>query len=427
MCKYLMLLMAAVAALLTVLVVATGGAALGAMMAAGAVAGAAGGAAGTVMGGLICGQKAALARTWLGSKNNFIIGGQPTLTTEHQMVCALMGGTIKPIPAVKNFWQATALGLGNWVSEMLQCVMAGAAIGAVGEILVLGPGVFFEGAVSSLVTNVVSTWTTGVGLGIRGLMGYSAGVKAKYEQGLSDEEVLAESGKGFVGMELGTYESVRRICTGQGTIMDAAGILLWFSPAGKSRQSETKTKESKPSEEAKANEEAQARARQEAISEEPPAPDGEAYEGAKNLEGYDLIKKFREKAGLDPYSAKSGDTVAMLDVNGRKFFGVNSRLSPASLPLRRTWFEKIEWQPTKAKKPDHMGRAQSMTHAEAHSLLRAKERLGSLPEKLEMYVDRVTCNQCIGELPAILKAVGVKELTVYSGGNTAPRIIYAAQ
>jgi hypothetical protein len=189
------------------------------------------------MGGLICGQKAALARTWLGSKHNFLIGGQPTLTTEHQMVCALVGGTIKPIPQVKNFWQASALGLGNWVGEMLQCVMAGAAIGAVGEILVLGPGVFFERAVSSLVTNVVSTWTTGVGLGIRGLMGYSAGVKAKYEQGLSEEEVLAESGKGFVGMELGTYESVKRICTGQGTIMDAAGILLWFSPAGKSQVS----------------------------------------------------------------------------------------------------------------------------------------------------------------------------------------------
>jgi hypothetical protein len=82
----------------------------------------------------------------------------------------------------------------------------------------------------------------------------------RYEQGLSEEEVLAESGKGFVGMELGTYESVKRICTGQGTIMDAAGILLWFSPAGKSRQSESKTRESKPTEEGKVKEEAQAKA-----------------------------------------------------------------------------------------------------------------------------------------------------------------------
>ena len=82
----------------------------------------------------------------------------------------------------------------------------------------------------------------------------------RYEQGLNAEEVLAESGKGFVGMKLGTYESVKRICTGQGTIMDAAGLLLWFSPAGKSQQSESKTRESKPGEEAKANEETQARA-----------------------------------------------------------------------------------------------------------------------------------------------------------------------
>ncbi len=284
MCKYLMLLMAALAALIAVLVVATGGAALGAMMAAGALAGAAGGAAGTVMGGLICGQKAALARSWLGSKNNFFIGGQPTLTTEHKMVCALVGGTIQPIPQVKNFWQASALGLGNWVGEMLQCVMAGAAIGAVGEILVLGPGVFFQGAIGNLVANLIGTWTTGMGLAIRGLMSYSAGVKARYEKGLSDEEVLAESGKGFLGMELGTFESVKRICTGQGNIMDAAGLLLWFSPAGKSQQNESKTKESKPGEEAKANEEAQVRAREEVVADEAPAPDGEAYERGKQVD-----------------------------------------------------------------------------------------------------------------------------------------------
>jgi hypothetical protein len=42
-----------------------------------------------------------------------------------------------------------------------------------------------------------------------------AEVKAKYEQGLSDEEVAAEMGKGFVSMEMGTIESIKRICTGQ--------------------------------------------------------------------------------------------------------------------------------------------------------------------------------------------------------------------
>ena len=38
--------------------------------------------------------------------------------------------------------------------------------------------------------------------------------------------MLAESVKGFLGLELGTYEGVKRICNGQGTIMDAAGLLL---------------------------------------------------------------------------------------------------------------------------------------------------------------------------------------------------------
>lgn len=44
-----------------------------------------------------------------------------------------------------------------------------------------------------------------------------------------------------------------------------------------------------------------------------------------------------------------------------------------------------------------------------------------------MVVDRKTCNMCRGELPALLKALGVEELTIYSGGLPEPIIIKAIQ
>ena len=74
-----------------------------------------------------------------------------------------------------------------------------------------------------------------------------------------------------------------------------------------------------------------------------------------------------------------------------------------------------------------MGYAQSLTHAEAHSLIRAYERQGTLPKKVTMYVDRKTCNICRGELPALLKRIGVEELTIFSGGLKIPVIIKAIE
>ena len=104
---------------------------------------------------------------------------------------------------------------------------------------------------------------------------------------------------------------------------------------------------------------------------------------------------------------ESGDTVAMVEINGKRFYGVNSTITEQSRnstrALRQKWLNKIEWAPYKEKTPKHLGHAQSLTHAEAHSLIRAYERLGSMPSKVTMYVDRKTCNICRGELPALLK------------------------
>ena len=151
----------------------------------------------------------------------------------------------------------------------------------------------------------------------------------------------------------------------------------------------------------------------------------------KSINGYEKIKKFREKAGLRPYSIDSGDTVASVTVNNKTYFGVNSTITKesqkSSKALRQKWLKEIEWVPPKRTALKHLGHAQSLTHAESHSLIRAFERHGSLPKKVRMYIDRKTCNICRDELPALLKRLGVDELEIFSGGTTKPIIIKATK
>ena len=157
----------------------------------------------------------------------------------------------------------------------------------------------------------------------------------------------------------------------------------------------------------------------------------EGVSNRKSITGYEGIERFREKAGLKPYSIDSGDTVASVTINNNTYFGVNSTITKesqkASKALRQKWLNEIEWVPPKKTAPKHLGHAQSLTHAEAHSLIRAFEREGSLPKKITMYVDRKTCNICRGELPALLKRLGVDELEIFSGGSTKPIIIKATK
>ncbi|MGG4171623.1 T7SS effector LXG polymorphic toxin [Bacillus safensis] len=148
-------------------------------------------------------------------------------------------------------------------------------------------------------------------------------------------------------------------------------------------------------------------------------------------ESYDEIKRFREKAGLKPYAIDSGDTVAAVKVNDRTFFGVNSTITKesqqATRELRQKWLKEVQWVPPKKSSPKHLGHAQSLTHAESHSLIRAFEKEGQLPQKVTMFVDRKTCNICRGEMPALLKRLGVDELEVYSGGLEKPLVIKATK
>lgn len=244
-CKKLMWLMALVAAIIAVAVVATGGAAL---IAIGAIAGAAGAAFGAVLGSLICGQKAAMARVWIGSKSNFKILGTPTVTGEHKMICNIFGEQISYAPNIKSWWQAISLGVANLIGGILEGAMIGAAVGAGGALLKGGIAALAEGGAAGLgrsafqliktlpgnmVSNVIASWTTGLGLGLRGVM---AGQHAAEVYGQTGDVGMGDVGMGAVGMETGTYQSAQRVFTGQGTAMNVVGMALWFTPVHKAAE-----------------------------------------------------------------------------------------------------------------------------------------------------------------------------------------------
>lgn len=81
---------------------------------------------------------------------------------------------------------------------------------------------------------------------------------------------------------------------------------------------------------------------------------------------YNEIDKYREKLGVGPYTLESGNTVACINLDGERFFGVNSTITKesqdATKALRQKWFEKIQWVPPKKKQPLHLGYAKFLTH-----------------------------------------------------------------
>jgi hypothetical protein len=133
---------------------------------------------------------------------------------------------------------------------------------------------------------------------------------------------------------------------------------------------------------------------------------------------FDDIASFRVAKKISAFNQLDGatGTVAKIEIDGKPFFGINSGLSPDSLPLRRKWFEIVEFKPPRK----HLGRARSLNHAEAHAIMEAHEYLKHLPSELTLYVDRVTCWFCQNELPYLMKAVGIKELTIYNAITKKP-------
>lgn len=151
-------------------------------------------------------------------------------------------------------------------------------------------------------------------------------------------------------------------------------------------------------------------------------------------EGTVKTKQYRLEHGVGPVSPESGNTVAYIKGrDGKEYYGTNSNFTPEtkaeSMPRRLDYLERVSYSPPKEHEPRHLGEVQSLTHAESDAIMQYADdckKEGIAPAKeVILYVDRKTCNMCRGEIPSLLKEVGISRVTVYSTDMSCPLVIEA--
>lgn len=288
-----------VAAIVGVLTVATGGAAL---IFIGAVAGLAGAAIGAVVGALLCGQMVASKRQWDKSKSDMIVQGRYAITGDHKMICPV-GGTITFDPEIKSWSQALALGFANYTGKLMEGMMAGAAVGMGGALLSGGATAFMSGGLRGVgqaawqfarsmprnfVVNAVESFSK-VGLALRGVMG-AQNTAATY--GETGSAGVGDFFWGTVAMETGAYDSARNIATGQGTWQDYVGMAMMVAPVGQGKRDLEDALSNKADDaEGKKMDEEEGNTRTRSQEGDAPKQEGEAeaYEAGNNKPSYDEL------------------------------------------------------------------------------------------------------------------------------------------
>ena len=141
------------------------------------------------------------------------------------------------------------------------------------------------------------------------------------------------------------------------------------------------------------------------------------------------IETFRRNNNLPAFSQSgSSGSVALAEVEGRAYFGMNSTLNESlyslSVEERRLWFKQLKSQ-GKLKGLNSLSEAQFLNHAEAEALIKAYKDSAtkSLPEKLDLFVDRQTCPSCRDYLGELAGSLGVKEVHIYYLNQTQPPVI----
>lgn len=167
--KYTMLIAIAIAvavvalAVVGVLTVATGGAALIALR---ALAGAVGAVVGSVVGGMLCGQKMVSKRVWIPvpKKNKTLFQGQLQVTGDWTMTCPI-GGQITYAPNIKSWGQAIALASAGYITDVLEGMSKGALVGLGGAAIagVGSLGAMFSGSGSAIAGNIGRATLQGLG------------------------------------------------------------------------------------------------------------------------------------------------------------------------------------------------------------------------------------------------------------------------
>ncbi|HEX8706037.1 MAG TPA: polymorphic toxin-type HINT domain-containing protein [Myxococcaceae bacterium] len=144
--------------------------------------------------------------------------------------------------------------------------------------------------------------------------------------------------------------------------------------------------------------------------------------GPDGKDGASLLRRFRERVGLAPFEPTDGTTVAVaLSGTGQRAFGLNSTLSGGKA-IRARAFELLQ-RANQAGKARTYNQQQFLLHAEAQALTRLAKKGGDL-SLVRLHVDRATCNQCIGGLPKLREALGVKRLEVYNNGSPKPAFVF---
>ena len=140
----------------------------------------------------------------------------------------------------------------------------------------------------------------------------------------------------------------------------------------------------------------------------------------------DEINEYRNKNNWQPYSKDSKDTVAFSDFNNERIWGVNSgHYSEEEDRMARDYHSKYN----KTHYPEHFlsekynfGTSQVFTHAEGQVIMKIHkkciENKISLPNTLNIYVDRGTCGNCKNYQIELTKALGINNLImINSNGN----------
>ena len=126
--------------------------------------------------------------------------------------------------------------------------------------------------------------------------------------------------------------------------------------------------------------------------------------------------KGLEKSG----SVNDKNTVAVIEINGERFFGVNSTIrNNAGNNLGRIYFEQMSTENLFDRAKWYGGgQAQVLTHAEGHALMEAYAKYGdAIGNKVTIYCDRTTCPICVKYLPVLKNYLGIDELTVITSNG----------
>ncbi len=139
-------------------------------------------------------------------------------------------------------------------------------------------------------------------------------------------------------------------------------------------------------------------------------------------EAWKAIDEYRvKKDGLEPLGdsiPKRGDgkgTVAFVEVNGNKIFGINSSLlSKPEKELGKKMYEDMRKAGYfSTVKSYGSGHAQVFTHGESNALFRAYNIYGdNIGKNVTIYCDRGTCGICQTNLGYIREFLGLEKLTV---------------